>query len=86
MVKGWNTNEKGTYYFDLVTGAMVKGMCTIDGIPCAFDTTTAVSYTHLISNNDGMGMAMFNSWSQENGVPTFGYDANADAVAAIADG
>ena len=22
MVKGWNTNEKGTYYFDLVTGAM----------------------------------------------------------------
>ena len=40
----------------------------------------------FISNNDGMGMAMFNSWSQENGVPTFGYDANADAVAAIADG
>ena len=40
----------------------------------------------VISNNDGMGMAMFNSWSQENGVPTFGYDANADAVAAIADG
>ena len=40
----------------------------------------------VISNNDGMGMAMFNSWSQENGVPTFGYDANAEAVAAIADG
>ena len=40
----------------------------------------------VISNNDGMGMAMFNSWSQENGVPTFGYDANTDAVAAIADG
>ena len=40
----------------------------------------------VISNNDGMGMAMFNSWSRENGVPTFGYDANADAVAAIADG
>ena len=40
----------------------------------------------VVSNNDGMGMAMFNSWSQEAGVPTFGYDANADAVAAIADG
>lgn len=40
----------------------------------------------VVSNNDGMGMAMFNSWSQAAGVPTFGYDANADAVAAIADG
>ena len=40
----------------------------------------------VISNNDGMGMAMFNAWSQAEGVPTFGYDANADAVAAIADG
>ena len=40
----------------------------------------------VASNNDGMGMAMFNAWSKENKVPTFGYDANADAVAAIADG
>ena len=40
----------------------------------------------VASNNDGMGMAMFNAWSQANGVPTFGYDANSDAVAAIADG
>ncbi len=40
----------------------------------------------IVSNNDGMGMAMFNAWSQEEGVPTFGYDANSDAVAAIADG
>ncbi|MDY6086203.1 MAG: substrate-binding domain-containing protein [Peptoniphilaceae bacterium] len=40
----------------------------------------------VVSNNDGMGMAMFNAWSKENKVPTFGYDANSDAVAAIADG
>ena len=40
----------------------------------------------VVSNNDGMGMAMFNAWSQANEVPTFGYDANSDAVAAIADG
>ena len=40
----------------------------------------------VVSNNDGMGMAMFNAWSQANGVPTFGYDANSDAVAAIANG
>ena len=40
----------------------------------------------VVSNNDGMGMAMFNAWSSANSVPTFGYDANSDAVAAIADG
>ena len=40
----------------------------------------------VASNNDGMGMAMFNAWSQANSVPTFGYDANSDAVAAIANG
>ena len=40
----------------------------------------------IVSNNDGMGMAMFNAWSKDNKVPTFGYDANSDAVAAIAEG
>ncbi|WP_209342000.1 substrate-binding domain-containing protein [Flavonifractor sp. AGMB03687] len=53
-------------------------------------TTWASSFGDQIdivaSNNDGMGMAMFNSWSKANEVPTFGYDANSDAVAAIAEG
>ncbi len=40
----------------------------------------------IASNNDGMGMSMFNAWSKDNKVPTFGYDANSDAVAAIAEG
>lgn len=40
----------------------------------------------IASNNDGMGMSMFNAWSKDNEVPTFGYDANSDAVAAIAEG
>ena len=40
----------------------------------------------VISNNDGMGMSMFNAWAKDNKVPTFGYDANSDAVAAIAEG
>ena len=40
----------------------------------------------VVSNNDGMGMSMFNAWSKDNDVPTFGYDANNDAVAAIAEG
>ncbi len=40
----------------------------------------------IASNNDGMGMSMFNAWAKDNQVPTFGYDANSDAVAAIAEG
>lgn len=40
----------------------------------------------VVSNNDGMGMSMFNAWSRDKKVPTFGYDANNDAVAAIAEG
>ena len=32
------------------------------------------------------GMSMFNAWAKDNKVPTFGYDANSDAVAAIAEG
>lgn len=40
----------------------------------------------VVSNNDGMGMSMFNAWAKKNKVPTFGYDANSDAVAAIAEG
>ena len=42
MIKGWDTNDDGTYYFDLVTGAMIKGDATIDGLPCSFDTVTGI--------------------------------------------
>ncbi len=42
MIKGWDTNDDGTYYFDLVTGAMTKGDVTIDGLPCSFDTATGI--------------------------------------------
>ena len=40
----------------------------------------------FIWQTDGMGMSMFNAWAKDNKVPTFGYDANSDAVAAIAEG
>ena len=42
MIKGWDTNDDGTYYFDLVTGAMTKGDATIDGLPCSFDAVTGI--------------------------------------------
>ena len=51
-----------------------------------WSATFGESIDVVVSNNDGMGMAMFNAWSKDNGVPTFGYDANSDAVAAIAEG
>ncbi len=40
----------------------------------------------IVSNNDGMGMAMFSCWAKREKVPVFGYDANSDAVAAIGEG
>lgn len=43
MVKGWQTTDKGTYYFDLITGAMAKGAGDIDGVPCAFDKYTGIA-------------------------------------------
>lgn len=53
MVKGWQTTDKGTYYFDLITGAMAKGTGDIDGVPCAFDQYT--------------GIALDNQWLTING-------------------
>ena len=42
MVKGWQTTEKGTYYFDPTYGTMAKGVTEIDGVPCAFDQNTGI--------------------------------------------
>ena len=42
MIKGWDTNSQGTYYFDLITGAMAKGTVVIDGITCVFDYNTGI--------------------------------------------
>ena len=37
MVKGWDVNENGTYYFDQVTGAMAKGALLLDDVQYGFD-------------------------------------------------
>ena len=42
MIKGWDTNDEGTYYFDLITGAMAKGDIVVDNLPCSFDTVTGI--------------------------------------------
>ena len=64
-------------------------------VPAFWNATVALNTTYTwfqkrglqidlcISNNDGMGMGAYNKWAQKAEVPTFGYDANTDAVAAI---
>ena len=42
MVKGWDTNADGTYYFDPVYGTMAKGTVVIDGTVYRFDRTTGM--------------------------------------------
>ena len=42
MIKGWNTNENGTYYFDLITGTMAHGTVEINGKTCHFDEATGI--------------------------------------------
>lgn len=42
MVKGWQTTNAGTYYFDLTTGAMAKGITTIDGVPRTFNQENGI--------------------------------------------
>ena len=36
MVKGWDVNENGTYYFDQITGAMAKGALLLDDVQYGF--------------------------------------------------
>ena len=40
MVKDWTGNADGKYYFDTKTGAMAKGITTIDGVKYRFDEAT----------------------------------------------
>ena len=42
MIKGWQTNENGTYFFDYTYGTMAKGHVTIEGQSYYFDEVTGV--------------------------------------------
>lgn len=42
MIKGWDTTEAGTYYFEEITGAMAKGHVVIGGKIYDFDTITGI--------------------------------------------
>ncbi|MBR2812971.1 MAG: carboxylesterase family protein, partial [Solobacterium sp.] len=78
MVKGWYRNEDGIYYYDLITGAMVKGTVEIDGRKYTFDEVTGIAQGNidvrvelddaLTANVTGGRIVGF---VDENGVKTF---------------
>lgn len=42
MVKGWQTAEAGTYFFDYTYGTMAKGKVVMDGFKYTFDEATGI--------------------------------------------
>ena len=67
MVKGWQTAEAGTYYFDPVYGTMAKGNVTIDGRNYIFDQYTGI-LVREVNDNDDNGISLDNDgWHPVNG-------------------
>ncbi len=63
MIKGWNTNENGTYYFDPVYGTMLKGWRNINGVDYRFDDATGI-----LQESTGGVEGNANGWRTIDGV------------------
>lgn len=69
MVKGWQTTEKGTYYFDQTYGTMAKGDVEIDGSSYSFDETTGILKVATDGSKDDDGNSLStDGWHKINGV------------------
>ena len=53
MIKGWQTTDEGTYYFDPVTGAMAHGDIVVGGLPCSFDEASGIGLNQKWKTQDG---------------------------------
>lgn len=56
MIKGWDTNERGTYYFDPVYGTMAKGRKEIDGKAYYFNMDTGILESGSGGNSFGCNL------------------------------
>ena len=65
MVKGWDTNANGTYYFDQVYGTMAKGIVTIDGNLYLFDVDTGVMKASITASEEAMADRVIELVNQE---------------------
>ena len=65
MVKGWDTNNDGTYYFDQVYGTMAKGIVTIDGNLYLFDVDTGVMQASITASEEAMADRVIELVNQE---------------------
>lgn len=57
MIKGWDTNEHGTYYFDYVYGTMAKGRKEIDGKVYYFNMDTGILESGSGGNDFGCNLS-----------------------------
>ena len=74
MVKGWQTTDQGTYYFDTVYGTMAKGTAMIDGMTYYFDLNTGILQSTSPVENGWWSDGGQTYW-YENGIRQ-GYDPN----------
>ncbi len=58
MVKGWQTAEAGTYFFDYTYGTMYKGDKVIDGVSYHFDETTGILDGGAPADDNGSSFAI----------------------------
>ena len=63
MVKGWQTAEAGTYFFDYTYGTMAKGKVVMDGFRYTFDEATGI----LLSKEAHVHSSIFSYSYDENG-------------------
>ena len=66
MVKGWQTTEAGTYFFDYTYGTMYKGDKVIDDVSYHFDETTGLLDGGAPADDNGSSFAI-DGWHKVDG-------------------